>query len=363
MGIKFLPVLIIILHSVLFGISGSENREFFFVGLGTHYGFIIPHSEKIKSISHSNPRGLELDIGWHLTGENAWQYCYCYPRTGLMISYFDYDNPEILGRSFILTPYIEPFFSAGSHFSASVKTGIGIAYLDNIYDPVTNPENHFYSTHFSFLLFMNFSLNYRLNDNINFRAGGYYNHISNGGNSQPNKGINFPTASLGIDYYPESSSFPARSREDYHKEEDRSSAFRFSVFFTLKEISKDDRRKYPVYGISPKYSYQVGRLSAVSGGFEFVSDGSLKQQITEYDIADSDHIRLSLFAGHELLIGRFNFYQELGIYIYSPWKAKDPVYQRYGLEYFIHKNLLAGASFKSHRHVADFLDFRISYSL
>lgn len=280
-----------------------------------------------------------------------------------MFSWIDFNNPAILGNAYIITPYIEPFFSAENKFSASVKTGIGVAYLDNIYDPVSNPENHFYSTNFSFLLFMNFGFNYRIADNFNLRAAGYYNHISNGGNRQPNKGINFPTASVGIDYFFKPAGFPVRSREDYHPSDKKASSLRISFFITSKEISKDDRRQFPVYGLAPKYSYLAGRLSAVSGGFEFVSDGSLKQRITDENIAGSDHRRFSVFAGHELLIGKFNFYQELGLYLYSPFRAKDPLYQRYGLEYLFHDNLSAGLSFKSHRHVADFLDLRITFSL
>ena len=33
-------------------------------------------------------------------------------------------------------------------------------------------------------------------------ASGNYNHISNGGLKQPNKGINYPTLALGLDYIP-----------------------------------------------------------------------------------------------------------------------------------------------------------------
>lgn len=362
--IRIIIILIIIIFAKCSDIiaSAEENSSLTYIGLRAHYGFIIPHAEKIRSISHSNPRGLEFDLGLHLTGDNAWQYCFCYPRTGIMLSWFDYNNPEILGNSYIITPYIEPFFSAGKTLSASLKTGIGLAYLDNIYDPVTNPLNHFYSTHFSFLVFLNLNLNYRINDHINLKLGGYYNHISNGGNRQPNKGINFPTASIGADYYFNSTVFPERSREEYIRDLQKSSAIRLSLFFTTKEISKEDGKQYAVIGFSPKYSYLAGRLSAISGGFEFVSDGSISERIEQEGLTGAGHRRLSVFAGHELLIGRFNFYQELGVYLYAPYKPRDPVYQRYGIEYSLHQNISLGASLKSHLHVADFLDIRVSYN-
>jgi hypothetical protein len=33
-----------------------------FAGFEMHYGFIIPHSEVIEPVSHSNPVGIEIDF-------------------------------------------------------------------------------------------------------------------------------------------------------------------------------------------------------------------------------------------------------------------------------------------------------------
>lgn len=346
-----------------FTVSGNERDNHSFIGLTTYYGFIIPHSEKIRGISSTNPRGLDLDIGFHLKGDNAWRYCFCYPRAGIMLSWIDFDNKEILGDALIITPYIEPFFSAEKRFSFSLKTGIGLAYLNNVYDPVTNPLNHFYSTSLSFLLLLNLNLNYMVSDNINLRLAANYNHISNGGNRQPNKGINFPTTGLGVDYFFSKPEFSVRTADDYISADKKLSAFRISAFFTSKEISDEDDKRYPVLGISPKFSYLLGRLSAVSSGLEFVSDASIKERISMEGLDNSDYRRFSAFIGHELLIGKFNFYQEFGVYLYSPYKAKDPVYQRYGLEFMILDSISTGVSLKSHRHVADFLDFRVTLIL
>jgi len=71
----------------------------FFIGIKADYGFIIPHSEPIRSISYSRPRGFAIDAGWLLLGQRAWDYCYCYPESGISFSFTDFNNPEILGRS------------------------------------------------------------------------------------------------------------------------------------------------------------------------------------------------------------------------------------------------------------------------
>ena len=41
-----------------------------------------------------------------------------------------------------------------------------------------------------------------------------------------------------------------------------------------------------------------------------------------------DHHNSSLLAGHEFMFGRFEFSQQLGIYIYCPFEQKEDFYQR-----------------------------------
>ena len=74
-----------------------------------------------------------------------------------------------------------------------------------------------------------------------------------------------------------------------------------------------------------------------------------------------DHKYLAVNVGNEFLFGRFNFYQQLGIYLYAPYERVDAVYQRYGLSYRVIDNLIFGINIKAHRHIADFMDFRLGY--
>ncbi|PKP37889.1 MAG: acyloxyacyl hydrolase [Bacteroidetes bacterium HGW-Bacteroidetes-15] len=334
-----------------------------YLGVRSAYGFIIAHSREIASIAKTNPWGVEIDFGWHHTSEKTWRYCFCYPRSGFMLSYFNFNNPEVLGNGYAIVPYIEPYLTADKPFSISIKAGLGLVYLDNVYHPVTNPENNFYSTPISFIALLNFGINYRATPNLNIKISGNYNHISNGSVKQPNKGINFPMASIGADYSFGSTSFPEREKEDYGNEKRHGSIFRISTFLSLKEISKEDKKQYPVFGFSGKYSYLVGRMSALTTGLEWVWDGSLKEYIAQNEIPNSSPNRFSVTAGHELLIGNVNFYQELGVYLYSPFEALDPVYQRYGIEYFLSNKISVGMTLKAHRHVADFMDIRVTISI
>jgi hypothetical protein len=327
-------------------------------GFQVFTGFIIPHTESVRSISNSNPWGVEANLAWHYSDEKARSYCNCFPRLGIAMMYINFDNPSILGNGFTLAPFVEPFLPIRSKWLFSIRFSAGGAYLTRVYHPVTNPENLFYSTNFSYLLSLSPAIVYQLSQNWNLRISADYNHISNGGNQQPNKGINFPTASIGMDYIFEPVDFTKRMVYNY-EDVGYKHTFRIIVSGTGKTPSYETNKRNVVFGLNSTYGRTISRLSILTAGVEFVNDGALKAELHHRNPSPPDHKRAALLAGHELMIGKFSFSQQLGFYFYSPAKPRDPVYQRWGLDYHISRKVFAGINLKAHRHVADFMDFRI----
>ena len=332
------------------------------LGIRGHYGFIIPHSETIKDAAYSNPWGIEADFGWHLNSEKAWQSFGTYPRIGFTLSYFDFDNPDTLGNAFSGTVYFEPFLAVRKKLHASFRFGVGISYLDKVYDAESNPYNLFYSSPISFLLQANFSVNYRINPHFNAKIAGFYNHISNGGGREPNKGINFPTLSLGLEYLLRTSPFPEKEKEDWRTIHEKRDKIAFTLYSAAKRKSSDVNGRNILAGISANYSRVIGRMSALSIGTEWLVDNHTKWKIQQ-EQKDISHHKGSLFLGHDLLLGRFIFFQQLGWYYYKPYQGHAALYQRYGIHFNISKSFFAGVSLKSHGDVADFLDARIGIVL
>ncbi|UCG28735.1 MAG: acyloxyacyl hydrolase [Bacteroidales bacterium] len=346
--------------------SKKEIKSPFIAGLRLHYGMIIPHSNKIAHLSNTNPRGVELDLTWHLMPRKYWEYCFCYPRSGFSVFYTDYGNPEIIGSSIAIYPYIEPFVGAHRKWSMSIRFGIGPAFSNKHYDAETNPENLFFSDHISFIAMLNLALNYRPNDRMNFRLAANYNHISNGGIKEPNLGINYPTFNIGMDYSLVPVGFDDRMKNKSITVNPDKNRFEVAWIFAGR-IGINGEEQFLITGLTTGYSRLVSRVSAFSAGAEWICDGSLRQEIRTGNILDDsgdyvDHNRIALLFGHELLLGRFIFSQQLGVYLYSPYKAMDPVYQRYGLSFFVGEKFLVGINIKAHRHVADFLDLRLGFS-
>lgn len=342
------------------GQSTQNAGKYFVTGIRLNYGYIFAHTKSIEAAAHSNPLGIQADFSWHFTSDNAYNYCNCYPRLGFSFYYWDFKNPDILGQAFNLLAFAEPFFRPEKKLSFSVRLGMGISYLNNPYHELDNPENLCYSTQFAFALLFNFTIYYKITDHLQINLAGNYNHISNGGIKLPNKGLNYPSISLGLDYSLHQIQFTKRDkikRSDFQP----SNFIRTSVLLGFKGITEDDKL-YFIVGLLGKFGRRITQMSAFTGGIEFNIDYAEKQLSTIYnEIPKNASYKLSLTGGYEYLLGKFALTFDLGLYLYNINRSTDLLYQRYGVIYKIRDKICLGVNLKAHRHVADFFDIRIGY--
>lgn len=353
-------ILVVISDTTLLGQSTAGRDKYFITGLRLHYGYIFAHTKSIEAAAHSNPLGIQADFNWHFTSTNAYNYCNCYPRLGLSFYYWDFRNPTILGKAVNILAFAEPFFRSKKKLSFSIRPGMGISYLNNPYDEVTNPENLCYSTQFAFALLINISAYYKITDHLQVNLVGNYNHISNGGINIPNKGLNYPSVSLGLDYNFHPIQF-AKQEKTKGSDFQRSYFIRTAILIGFKGLTEDDKL-YFITGLLGKFGWRFTQMSAITGGTEFIMDGAEKQLMTIYpEIPSSAPYKLSLTGGYEYLLGKFSLTFDLGIYLVNTNRRTDLIYQRYGVVYKIRDKVCFGLNLKAHQHVADFFDIRLGF--
>ncbi len=329
------------------------------IGIRPHYGFIIVHSRDIRPVKDSYPFGVGIEISRHQNSKKTFDRCLCFPRLGVSTIFWDYNSREILGRGVNSIFFVEPFFGINNKVNFSFRAGAGFAYANRPYDETTNPDNLSYSTRFSFALQVATSLNLWISEKLLFNVSANYNHISNGGMKEPNKGINYPTASIGIDYYLRKSKFERFPPEDWRSEPSKKGRFIVSAFATSRDLKvKDERKKYPAAGLNIRLSQRVSRLNAINGGIEIMGDWK-NRELLKIRGENPEYLMAGLFAGNDFLLGRFLFGQQFGAYLYNPVGGRPDVFQRYYLEFMINSRIIAGTGLKAHGHVADFLDFRL----
>ncbi|BFP41004.1 hypothetical protein FGF1_18490 [Flavobacteriaceae bacterium GF1] len=331
-----------------------------FLGVSADYGFLLKHSESLRQIDDSYPVGIRLDVSKLLLTRKSWEFCNCYPRIGVSLAYWNWDNAEVLGSGIVPLAYLEPYFLTQKRTNLFVRMGLGGAYLTNPFDEVTNPRNQSYSTALAFSIVLGAGLNYRITDKLNFRLAAKYSHISNGGVSSPNKGLNLPTLSVGVNTSLVPITYPNLPRISKRKPPEDKTRLSLVHFSGLSNATVGERDRFYVFGFSGNYSRWVGGRSALTIGTEWAVDFSRREQIKLED-ADAAFPQAALLVGHEFWLGRITFSQQLGIYYFNQFRTTDDVYQRYGLTYSFNKRLFAGFNLKAHRHVADFFDLRIGY--
>lgn len=329
-----------------------------FMDLQGHYGVILIHSRDLVPVRHSQPRGIILDIGRHRLSKTAWEHCLCYPRSGLSISFWDFNQSDILGQAFTAQYFVEPQFRAWQLLSFSIRGGIGMAYHNKPYHPVTNPLNLAYSTRAGISAQLGVKAEWRMSSQWWLHGGIFYNHVSNGGVKDPNKGINWPTAALGARYYPKSPVFYREKKR--HWKDIRSPMKRLEMSFYLGFQEPESKKYLFSPGLEGKYSYQIGRVSAFTVGGEGVYHlGS--RYLMDKDSIDLSPLQIGISVGHEFLLGKFTLGQQFGYYVYRPYRVKDDVFQRYTLGYRMSRHLVVGSSLKVYRYIADLLDIRVGW--
>ncbi len=330
------------------------------VGLKFHKGSVLIHSRELRPIKDSYPTGIELDLGWHKISQKAWESCMCYPKLGIALTYWGFDNKEVLGQGITGLFYIEPVFNTKGRVNYSIRAGLGLSYQNSPYDSLLNPNNLSYSTYLAFPLQLGGTVHFRINSRWLLNGSLMYNHFSNGGIRQPNKGINWPSVGVGLAYYLKEFEFKKRAVNNWRDIAPPQKRLDFTFFIAYEEPRDNLFLLSP--GLEIKWSRQFARVNAYTLGGEVMYDNGTGY-VLEQNEDEASPVKAGMAIGHEFLLGKFLFSQQFGVYLNNPNPMHSDLYQRYGLVFRINKTLNAGINLKAHGHVANFLDFRVGISL
>jgi hypothetical protein len=346
-------------------------RQHVFVA-GYHSGFIFAHSIHVQNTKGTKPDGFELEYS-HLRTDSASRAHYsCYPRSGFNFTYTDF-NKQLLGQSYSLCYFIEPNYRIGNWLHVNVRAAAGLSYMTNPFDSVKNPENQSYSWPINTLLQLGFGVVCPLTKHFALYGRGNFFHNSNGGFQEPNAGVNYINASVGLQYFAYSNQLPV-----YRKARD--TAWRkqpvhidVSAFYSPKGGFRPDsvaQRKF-VAGACVQVVKRVGNIDAIMAGAEIYYDDGLHTIKKVFIQDESSSTMAGILLGHQFLINRFTFSQELGIYIYKRTDRYNElyadlfhtVYHRWGLSYQVRKHWFVGLNLLAHNQIADFIDGRLTYRI
>jgi hypothetical protein len=359
--LTFIFVVTILVSTVGYAQDSLGNKPSFNYGLNANYGFVFAHSNDVENTANSFPRGTTASFNWQRTDKQILNQYNCFPRQSLLIALYDFDN-SILGKGMNLAYSMEPHFMMTRHLSFYPKVSIGAAFLSNPSDPVKNPTNKSYSLPVSAYLSLGAGLRWQFSSRLAISLSAEYQHVSNGGLREPNLGINWPTVGLGIEYSPKGLTLKKYDREKEGNKNLRALRMHLEFFGIVKGANINAVRVYePIAGMNFVTSKQVSRLHAWTAGIELYQDQFLVERLESEGIA-STGLRSGILVGHEFLLGKFVFSQQLGLYL-SGQHNNDLLYHRWGLRYHFLPRWTIGVSLRAHKQVADFTDLRVAYSI
>lgn len=353
----------IIIFSQNINTDNSEESSVKLIGASFLYGYMIPHANEVLPVRGLNPRGYELIYNSHLNNDDVWNDCECYPRFGLFLSYYDFDQEALLGHGYSAGLMFTYFFGLPSDYNFHLKGRGGFSYLTNPFDWNREPLNWSYSTHFNYILAFGGGITFRPFERIEFQLDGSMNHQSNAALLEPNGGINYWSLALSSNYYLDVPDFYPRDIYDPYLHSPKKKRWDVTFSWGISSMPFPLPGQVPMYSITILRSIQLWRIMAITFAGELERNGRAAE-ISRRNFPDEaiSPYRGSFMVGAEFLMGKSILSAQFGGYTYLPFAEKDKTYQRWGLVYNIFGDVYAGVNFKSYRNSADHLGLRLTYS-
>lgn len=364
------------------------------------FGGIIPHTQdeningivcnKVKDLVKDPLNGFELAVEFPTVGMQNWQYYYNFPTVGVGFDYLDLGNPQMLGQSIALFPYINIPFVKNQYIDLNLRAGWGLTYITKPYVDAPIPVgvskysviNFAIGSHWNnyFTLGLNTeikpfapSVNDRIQDflsRISFSLGGSLYHISNGSIEQPNAGLNLGLLSLGVKYKPYFTTPPEQQTVDNLP---RTFTLDLTARGGVREMHRFDTQQSAVGSFNAIAYRQMSNIYRLGAGVNAFLDAAyttyshFHRPGGKYEDVDYtnpvNRYRVGLSICNEFVIGRVGVGFDAGVYVFDPIKVDGWNYFSVSMKYRVTDNIYVSVGLKSHGAEAEFMDFGVGYSI
>ena len=352
----------------------SQNRITNHLSVGIMKGFLMPHHEDMQQM-YAHIQGVQLQyLSTDLTWENNKKFktgsIKYAQRLGFVFSAIDLGT-NISGKAFSggLLISTDLMGNKGNKIDwrSSLKLALGLGYLTQKYDAITNSENRAIGSHINGYMQLGLSIEKNIYKNSMMFLEFGLAHFSNACWKFPNLGVNLPYFQVGIGY--PLNSCPSIKNLDKQKQLNQQLSFlpwRKSVSIRLgkKEIDLDDDREFINGVLEFALENWISKKSNFRYAISYFHDRTYQfkkfDKMPNYSFAGTSEITVS--AGYETRFGKFGIITDFGIYLYKPdFKKKTAYYEGIGCSYAINSNYKAVVRLKANKTIADFAEFGLTY--
>ena len=365
---KLRPVIIYLLLSLVVAESYATSQNHIlnnvYIDSKFHYGFIIPHHKSIAYLLEKHVHGFEINISRPAFGKHIWEQLYRNPRTGIGYVFFDYGNPQVLGKvhamyGFINVPVIR---NASNSNLLNYRVLLGMSYLTKKFDVHENYLNTAIGSNLNIYFRLGFDTKIPLSENLEIAGEFGFSHCSNGKVKSPNYGLNVLSGSLGLNYFINNTN---KERivlvlpEDYDRNY-------FSVIYSAGAKVYDNlySKYYFISSLSFDYERHLNLKRRIGFGADLFYDQSISEALAVDGELNKDMFNLfkfGLHGSHTLVYNKILMTVNIGRYLYSKYTDLSLFYSRLALRYKLTSHILFNLSLKAHNAKADFVEWGIGY--
>jgi len=337
----------LILQSIF---SFAQEEKTIAFQISSEHGQFIPHKPALNYLIQGKSTGLEFSI--EKRNKDSIRY-------GLTASILNSGNPEVIGLVYGLNGFTS-FPLTKKENGMRLKIGIGLGYVEKIFDANTNNRNIVIGSHINTKIVFRAEKEFILSENNHFNLGMGVCHFSNGAYQTPNLGINFLLFNLGYSYIKTTPLRKEKTRLNTNYTLNRKWLYSFIFSGGIRENPSPLREKYPIINLCNRINYVQSTKNNFTGGIDFTyNPGILHRSHIPLDISP---LQSGIFIGNERNFDRITFAVDMGVYLFNQ-NMKSLIYHRFGLHYQLSNKTHILLQLKSHWAVAEAFEFGIKYRI
>lgn len=338
------------------------------LGVGVHYGFIIPHNPNMKYLIKSHVPALEIRLAVRTNGERKWERIYKLPDKGLGFYAANLGNPEELGWALGFFPYINFPLNPDGKVKFYLRTCDGIGIITKPYNRLENHKNNAIGSYFNAFINLQLSTSFNLSSHLRIESGFGLTHLSNGAFSKPNMGINIAGLHLAISPLLRPAFQPSKNKPLRPGVQDSSKYFlNLAATAGPSESGRPDGDKYLTLSVQSNFWNNLSDKSRFCLGADlFYSYSNLYNAVhdTVFDTSNKlNNLQLGIKVGYELVVGRFSLPLESGFYAFTKTTGNGYIYSRIGIRFMATDRLQLIYSLKTHWATAENQEIGFGYRI
>ncbi len=325
-------------------------------------GYLFAHHEEMDDMTKHPYIAGELRMSFQTTGKEYWHELFKYPISGFGI-YSGTFNNEVLGNPYAVFGFIEFPFIRKEKFYMSTSWSGGLGFHMNEYDSISNVDNVAIGSDVNAYIDFSLLFRYKIGARWELGTGIKLQHFSNGATKYPNYGLNLVSGTAALSYY------PGRTIEKFYKGSMPKAYKKHEIFAMYaggiqgKNQEEPDVRYYNST-VSLGVSRRVSQRRNIGIGMDIFYTESLKNEIEKdpEDISTNELMSYSVFLSSDLIVNKFRFITQFGVYVWQSGDYTLPFYERVGVRYYFIPNMFANVSIKAHAARAQFIEWGIGAS-